>query len=229
MEDLKNTNKIDPLKRIAERQSDKAEYSPMDPPDAYRPPVMDVVPVEDLEFILQHLIEEHKLVEKELDKFENTLIQIRKEGFTKESNKEIGAFFEFLDSDIVSHHSKEDRLVFPVLHRRLIEVGEHGKGPVRETAVDMMENDHIKIMQLAALVFNLIGITSRLPDQDSRLMVLDIALEHAMTLIESLRLHIFREDNIVFALAHKHLKESDFQEIHNYLESQFAVKITESV
>lgn len=214
MKDLKEVNKVDALKRNVEKQSGGEELSPMDPPDAYRPPVMDATPFEDMQPILQQLISEHKTVSAELEKFENVLIGIKKDGFTREANAAIGKFFEFLDAEIVPHHTKEDRLLFPILHKRLIEAGEHGKGPEPETAVDMMENDHIKIMQLASLVFNLIGISSRLPDQASSLMVLDFAIEHGFALVESLKLHIFREDNIVFNLAHKHLREEDFEQIH---------------
>src|SRR3972149_5298601 len=195
-----DTNHQDKIKRSAEKQFETTEYSPMSPPDAYKPPAMNPVPYEQFSPILQLLIDEHKTISAELDKFENTLVKIRKEEFSQEANKNISAFFEFLDEQIVRHHLIEDRFLFPLLHQRLLEVGEHGNGPIPETAVDIMENDHIKVMQLAALIFNIIGISARIPDAASRTMLLDFAIEHGMTLIEATRLHIFREDNMVFAL-----------------------------
>lgn len=211
----------DKIKRIVEKQFESAEYSPMEPPDAYKPPAMNPIPYEQFSPILQILIDEHKIISTELDKFENTLLKIRKEGFDKEANKNISSFFEFLDEQIVRHHLKEDRFLFPLLHQRLLEVGERGNGPIPETAVDMMENDHIKVMQLSALIFNIIGISARIPDAASRTMLLDFAIEHGMTLTEVMRLHIFREDNVVFALAHKHITADEFKEMEKKLKQNF--------
>jgi hemerythrin-like domain-containing protein len=81
------------------------------------------------------------------------------------------------------------------------------------TVVDIMEDDHSKLIQLSALAFNLLGLASRLPDQNSRLIVLDIAIEQSLALIELLRLHMYREDHIVFDLARQHLTEDELAEI----------------
>ena len=55
--------------------------------------------------------------------------------------------------------------------------------------------------------------TGRLPDQNSRLIVLDIALEQSMAMIELLKLHIYREDHILFDLANEHLTEDVLAQI----------------
>lgn len=214
----------DRIKRSAEKQNEKSEFSPMEPPDAYKPPVMNPVPYELFSPILRELIDEHKIISNELDKFEQTLLQIRKEGYDKETNKQLTHFFEFLDDKIVHHHLKEDRYLFPLLHQRLLETGEHSTAEIPETAVDMMENDHIKTMQLAALIFNIIGISARIPDAASRTMLIDFAIEHGMALVEAMRLHIFREDNVVFALAHKHINADEFKEIEKKLMQNFPTK-----
>lgn len=207
---LKQLRDIDPLKRMAEKQSDQEEFSPMDPPDAYAPPGMETVPYEVLHPFLQQLMDDHKAVIKELDAFEDVLVHMQQEGVGRDVNQRLSHFFRFLDDDIVRHQVKEEKILFPLLQERLIEKGEHSHGPVAKTAVDMLEDDHIKVMQLAAVTFNFFGLAPRLPDPASRGLVLDAALEQGKTLIELVRLHIFREDNIVFPLAHKHLAADEF-------------------
>ena len=77
----------------------------------------------------------------------------------------------------------------------------------------MLENDHIKTMQLATLSFSLMGISSRLTDTASRAVLIDMAVEQGNSLVELLRLHIFREDNVVFALAQKYFTTEDFKKM----------------
>ncbi|MCC6722579.1 MAG: hemerythrin domain-containing protein [Bacteroidia bacterium] len=227
---MDNNNNIfsetDYLKRNVEKDTDgKPEYSPMDPPDAYRPPNMEKVDYDLLPAFLKHLTDEHKLIMSELEKFEATLIEIRKEGVSKERNGKLGEFFKFLDEIIVLHHLKEERVLFPVLHDRLIDIGEKSQGDVPETAIDMLENDHIKTMQLTTLAFSLMGISSRLTDVSSRALLIDTSIEQSNLLIELLRLHIFREENVVLPLAVKHLNENDFQLMNDRLFKYFTEKV----
>jgi hemerythrin-like domain-containing protein len=213
MIELKVINKEDPLKRKVEKQTEQEEFSPMDPPDAYSPPNMETVAYEKMHPFLQQLTDEHKACVKELDTFEETLIHIQQNGIDKTVNEKLSKFFEFFDDHIVKHNQKEEKILFPLLHQRLIENGEHGHGAVPITAADMLEDDHIKALQLAAVVFNFFGLVMRLPDPDSRLVVLDAALEQGTVLIELLRVHIFREDNIAFVQAHKFISEAEFDEM----------------
>lgn len=219
-------SETDYLKRNVEKDTDgKTEYSPMDPPDAYKPPSLNPVPFEELMPFLQHLSEEHKFIRAELDAFEKTLLEIRKQGITKELNKNLADFFKFLDEIIVLHHLKEERILFPLLHDRLLANGENAPGAIPETAVDMLENDHIKTMQLVTLTFSLLGLSSRLTDINSRAILIDTAIEQGNALIELLRLHIFREDNVVFALANKYLSENDTKEMELKLEKYFSIQL----
>jgi len=213
--DLKILQDTDPLKRSAERQSDLPEYSPMDPPDAYRPPAIEEVPYASMPKMLQRLIDEHEKFRGVLDSFENILNDLRENGLTAAPNVDsrLAEFFRFLDNEIVAHNLKEEKVLFPLLSERLIEKGEHSQGPSPTTAVDMLEDDHVKMMQLAAVTFNFLGLAARLPDARSRAIVLDTAIEQGKTLIELQRLHMFREDTIVFALAVKHVSDDEFAEM----------------
>ncbi len=219
-------DKSDYIKRFVEKETDGDPiYSPMDPPDAYKPPGMDPVPYEELHPVLQLFIDEHKNTMIRLEEFENTLLEIRKDGISKERNNKLGEFFQFLDDKIVIHNLKEERVLFPLLHDRLLEKGEHSTGEIPETAVDMLENDHIKTMQLVTLTFSLMGVSSRLTDPASRAVLVDMAVEQGKNLVELLRLHIFREENVVFPLAHKYLTAGDFAEMEKKMEKYFSVRL----
>lgn len=224
--DSKVFSDTDYLKRNVEKDTDgKVEFSPMDPPGAYNPQGITPVPYEELSPFLKHLFDEHKTITAELEKFESALASIRKDGITKEVNQQLAAFFQFLDDTIVLHHLKEERVLFPLLHDKLLLKGEHSPLNSPETAVDMLEDDHIKTMQLSTLCFSLLGISSRLTDPGSRNILVDIALEQGNSLIEMLRLHLFREDNVVFPLAHQHISAEESDKMEKMMKKYFAIKL----
>ena len=90
---------------------------------------------------------------------------------------------------------------------------EHGGRGDAPTATELMEDEHAKAMQLAAVTLNFLGLVFRLPDERSAMIVLDAALEQGKNLIELLRLHVFREDNIVFPLAHRLIAGAEFDSL----------------
>jgi len=207
--DAEEIKKHDPLHRQAESGAEGSGISPMDPPSAYEPPAECAVPYGEMHAFLRQLMDEHVPFVKALNDFEETLIGIQKNGLNRKNEEGVRDFFVFFDHDFGPHNRREEAELFPALHRALVAKGEHSNGPVPTTAVDMMEDDHIKAVQLAAVVFNFFGLVSRLPDQRSAVMVLDAAIEQGKALVERLRLHIFREDQIVFPLAHRYLTAKD--------------------
>jgi len=202
--DLKNLNKQDPLKRMVERQNETDEFSPMDPPDAFQPPNLDEVNYEDMHPLIQLLIDEHKVCNKMIGAFENTLNSLHTDGFSKNTLEGINDFFSFFDDSIIIHNRKEDDTIFADLNIMLHEKEEYSTG-TEKTVVDLMEDDHIKMLQLAAISFNLFGLITRIPDEGSAMVILDLAVEQSKSLIEILKLHIFREDNVVFPIANTYL------------------------
>ena len=199
--DVHILNRIDPLRKQPERGLDVAQgLSPMDPPDAYAPPSVEPVPAAELHPFLRKLRDEHVPLMEELNAFEAAILSIQNAGYTKESDAKLRRFFHYFDQEFTPHHRREEASLFPLLRERLIAAGEHGKGSVPTTATDLMEDEHAKAMQLAAVVVNFLGLAFRLPDERSRLIVLDAALEQGKNLVELLRLHVFREDNVVSPL-----------------------------
>jgi len=202
--DLKNLNKQDPLKRIVERQKETEEFSPMDPPDAFLPPALDEVKYEDMHPVIQSLMDEHVKCIAVIGTFENTLNELHTDGFSKKTLEGINDFFSFFDESIIEHNIKEDNTIFADLNIILQQKEEYSTG-TEKTVVDLLEEDHIKMLQLAAISFNLFGLITRIPDESSGLVILDLAVEQSKALIEMLKLHIFREDNVVFPIANNYL------------------------
>ncbi len=202
--DFQKINKQDPIKRMVERQQETEEFSPMDPPDAFQPPTVDEVKYEDMHPAIQSLMDEHIKCNEIINAFENTLNTLHSEGFSKSTLEGINDFFSFFDESIIEHNRIEDNTIFLQLNSILREKEEFSTG-TEKTVVDLMEEDHIKMLQLAAISFNLFGLITRIPDQSSGMVILDLAVEQSKSLIEMLKLHIFREDNVVFPIANNYL------------------------
>ena len=117
---------IDFLKRDVEKES-LEELSPMNPPDAYNPPNINSVSYDKLHPFLQELVDEHKAFTKVLDAFEEALISWRKNEWVFNDFIDAGLkqFFIFFDEKVPLHNQKEEKKLFPLLHKKLIETGEH--------------------------------------------------------------------------------------------------------
>jgi iron-sulfur cluster repair protein YtfE (RIC family) len=187
----------------------------MDPPNAYAPPSLEPVLAADMHPFLRKFRDEHIPVTEQLNAFEQAILAIQKTGYTKESDARLRHFFHFFDHEFIPHSRREEATLFPLLHQRLIAHGEHGKGEDPATAIDMMQDEHAKAMQLAAVVVNFLGLVFRLPDERSGMIVLDAALEQGKNLVELLRLHVFREDNVVFSLAHRLISGAEFNDMQS--------------
>lgn len=213
-------NRIDPLKKQVEIEPGLDDgLSPMDPPEAFAPPSMEPVPLDEMHPFLRSYVEEHAPFLAEVDAFENTIISIQKEGYTREADNRLKHFFNFFDEEFISHNRREETTVFPLLRKRLLASGEHGAGDDPATAIDMMEDEHTKAAQLAAVILNFLGLAFRFPDEKTKLTILDAAVEQSKFLIELLRLHVFREDNVVFPMAHRLITQSEFDELQPKLAS----------
>lgn len=210
--ELKKLQRQDPVKKQEEKGLDEQEESPMDPPNAYEEPGKVQMNKETASSIVQLFMDEHQQVMKSISKFEEGIVAYKTNGYklTKEINESFSEFFKCLDEEILPHNRKEEKVLFPVLNKKLIEAGERSKGEKPVTAIDIMEDDHIKFIQLGALAFNLLGLATRMADERSRIFILDTAYETSRELVELLKLHIYREDATLFPLAEKYISKEEF-------------------
>jgi len=205
----------DPIIVNAFKDENTDEFSPMNPPNAYDLTRSLNMGKDEFSVVLNSFIDEHLDVLEELGKFENSLICFKENSFvfTKEINKSFNEFFIYFDNFILPHNKKEEKGLFSVLHRKLIEKGELRNPNNPETAIDLMEDDHVKFIQLATLIFNFLGLASRLNDNHSKTITFDVAYNSGIELVELMKLHIFRENQTLFPMAQKLLTKNDFQSI----------------
>ncbi len=208
-------NTDDPIKRFVEKDSGEEELSPMDPPDAYAPSTVEPVAYEDMHPLLQKLMDEHKVFVKVLENFETALTEWKQNHwvFNENINKNFKELFSFLDNNTPEHNKKEEKRLFPLLHKRLIESGEHSGDEPPKTGVDIMEAEHIQVAQLGALCLNFLGLGSRMHDKTSREMTFELAYDQGKEIVEIMRLHIYREDETLFPLAMKLISKDDFDKL----------------
>jgi iron-sulfur cluster repair protein YtfE (RIC family) len=135
-----------------------------------------------------------------LNHLEEALINWRKNNwiFNDEINEKLKKFFAFIDENVPVHNQKEEKLLFPLLHKKLVEAGEHNSKDSTVTGINIMEDEHIKVAQSAAIVFNFLGLGSRLPDKHSQEITFEAAFDLGIAIVETMKLHIFREENILF-------------------------------
>lgn len=211
--DMQELNKIDPIKRHVEKSLDTEEHTPFDPPEAYAPPTVKGIKFEDMHPAIQLLMKEHQDLMIVTDAFDKAIADYRSSGYqmTSEINKAFADFYKSFDSHLLIHNAKEEKYFFPALNVRLMEAGEHSASENPTTAIDIMEDDHLRFVQLGALSFNLYGLATRLIDPASRALILDTASDNARELTELLKLHIYREDHTLFPLAQKLMSAEELE------------------
>ena len=188
--------------------------SPYAPPEAYNPPSKEEeIPYEDMHPFLQEFIDEHNAYTKELNAFEATIALIEGGRVDKEIDERLRQFFTYFDEHIVSHNQEEEKYLFPRISKKMTEGGEHSKADENFNVIDILEDDHVKSIQMAAVTFNMFALFSRIPDERSRYIILDVALNQAKELLELLKVHIFREDTIIFTYAQRNFTDEELTEM----------------
>lgn len=203
-------HRIDPPRGRTPRDQHRSDGPLAMDPVSHAPPRPEPVPLQDMHPFLRRLAEEHAILLQEVNAFEEAIASIGRDGYTREADSRLKHFFGVFDQAFVPHNRREETILFPLLRERLIVSGEHAKGADGPTATDLMEDEHSKAMQLAVVALNFLGLVFRLPEPRSSMIVLDAALEQSKNLIELLRLHVLREDGIVFPLAHRLIARSEF-------------------
>ncbi len=201
---------------IEEIEIGENSASPFSPPDAYSASDKEEeIPYEDMHPLLQKLIDEHKIYSEKLAEFEETIQIIESGTVNREIDQRLRDFFAYLDEEIIPHNRDEEKALFPQISEKMNQQGKHSKGDENFNVIDVLEDEHVKTIQLSAITFNMFALFARIPDERSRLMILDVAINQARELIELLKLHIYREDTIIFSYAHKNFSFKELSEIQN--------------
>jgi len=217
-----NIRDHDPLKRLVEKESGGPEFSPMDPPDTFQAPGKESANIDAYHRCIKDLMKEHREFITHISEFEESVLHLKEHGmpWSKGVQRKISDFFSFFDQSVLPHNHREEKFLFTILKKKLKEEGIQSSDDRKNTAIDLMEDDHLRFVQISSLIINLLELCVRLPDPPSRLMVLDIVIEQSTYLIELMRLHQFREDNIVFPLAQKHLKTNELDKVNKEMKEE---------
>lgn len=211
----------DYIKRYVNNELGDSELaSPMEPPDAFAPSDVPQVPMEELAKPLRELMEEHEQYQKILNVFENALLELKKQDwkFNPEISAGLKSFFQFFDQETGYHNKKEEKALFPILREKFLASGEHNPSG-NQTPIEVMEDEHQQVSQSVAIVFNFLGISARLPDPKSRILILEHALQLGQEIVETMNLHIHKENTVIFPLAHQLLTPKEFLAIEGRIQT----------
>jgi len=198
---------------IEEINIGEAEMSPFSPPSAYDAPKEEEVAYEDMHPFLQELMDEHKEYSQKLEMFEETIMLIEGGRIDKEIDARLREFFAYMDEEVIPHNRLEEKALFPAISKSMVKEGKHSKGDEKFNVIDVLEDEHVKIIQMVSVTFNMFALFVRIPDERSRIMILDVAINQSKELLELLKLHIYREDTIIFSYASRYLSVSELSEI----------------
>ncbi len=211
-----NLQQIDPVKKQAEVSAiDRgSQYSPLSPPDALTPPSNVKVLYDNLHPYLKLLVDDHNRLKIEMDKFQLVLLDLSASRDVLGKNAQaVKSFFDIFMTEFIQHNQQEEKILFPILAKRFLEVGEHSKAARPITPIDILKNEHIEAMQVGAEARCTWALIHQIIDPSSQTILLGNFLRKSHTLLEMMRLHIFREDDIVFSLAQKHLTPGQLDEM----------------
>ncbi|RLA69667.1 MAG: hypothetical protein DRG09_05225 [Epsilonproteobacteria bacterium] len=166
----------------------------------------DEISYEDMHPFLQKLIDKHHVYTKELNAFEEAIAMVESGKIDKEVDKKLRQFFAYFDEQIISYNEKGEKYLFSRITKNM---------PKDEdfSAIDFLETDRTKSIQMAAVTFNMLALFLRIPDEQSRFIILDVALKQAKELLELLRVHIYREGTMIFPYAQRNFSNEELNEI----------------
>lgn len=215
-EELAYLQKVDPLKKQVEVSAKDrgADLSPMSPPEAHTPPSSVKVEYEQMHPYLKKLVDEHNDLKLVMGEFRKTVDHI---GISRETtgrvDKSVRNFFNIFMTDFLVHNREEEKVLFPVLAKRFLEIGEHSKAANPITPIDVLMSEHIEALQVAVEAKCTWELLQQVFDPPSQTILLGNFMRKTNTLLEMMKLHIFREDDIVFSLAQKHLTQEELDSL----------------
>ena len=167
---------------------------------------IDEIAYENMHPFLQELIDEHNVYTKKLNAFEEAIAIIESGKVDKDIDEKLRQFFSYFDEQIVSYDQEGEKYLFAKVSKKMTEAE-------NISIMGSLENDHMKSIQMAAVAFNMLALFSRIPDENSRFIILDMALKQAKELLELLRVHIYREDTMIFPYAQRNFTDEELTEI----------------
>lgn len=209
---------IDPVKKQAEVDaSDRGgQHSPMSPPEAHSPPCNVKVNYQDMHPFLKQFIDEHNELKAKMDSFQVVLRDLSlNQNVIGTTDKTIKTFFHEFMKEFTLHNQREEKILFPVLGQRFLQIGEHSRTNNPITPIDVMEDEHKEAFKVVTECVCIWDLVQKVFDPPSQAILIRTFIRKSNTLLEMMRLHIYREDDIVFSLAQRHLTAEELDGMLN--------------
>ncbi len=172
---------------------------------------------EDLHPVLQALCTEHRRYIPELQAAEEVLIRVQRDGPDQAADRALGRLFKLLETEVLPNNRRQEKFLFPLVRKRLEEEREPGAGASASAMVDRLEAEHVNMIQISAVMLNFFGLAGHLPDQRSQRMVIEFGIEQGKALIEMLRLHMDRKEDVLFSQAHRLLSTQELDQMKDQM------------
>lgn len=214
--DKVDTKNSDPLKRQAtvSEEDRGARMSPMHPPEGFDAAIPESENTSEMDPLLLSLMDDHKTLLKSIENYEVTIDSIIAErALSKESTLSTKEFLKVIDDEFIDHNKKEEEVLFPLLHEKMMENGEHSQSNEPITAVDILTNEHRQAEMMVLDLKEIVKFLETETDALKRENVLKHLIALSKELTGLLKLHIFREDSIVFVLAHEFISKEEFKKL----------------
>jgi len=208
--DLNFLQTIDPVKKQGEvSATDRgASFSPMSPPEAHAPPGAIKIDYHSFHPYLKIFVDEHTALKARMDEFQKILRDLSLgEDISLPTDKKVRSFYKDFHRDFHVHNRREEEVLFPVLRTCFLEIGEHSKTARPITPINVMIDEHQEAFKVATEAVCAWELLAQLFDPPSRTILLKAFIRKSNTLLEMMRLHIYREDDIIFSLAQRHLSQ----------------------
>lgn len=144
------------------------------------------------------LSDDHKMVLKKLDDFEEVVSNLDKPNTIMPTLKELGTFFK---GEIWIHFAKEEDALFPEMEKFM---------PIEGGPIGVMLLEHQELRRTNDEFQKGLEVYVKNPG-DAKAAVL--IKENGINIIQILRQHIDKEDNILFMMAEMHLDNTQTQNI----------------
>jgi len=138
------------------------------------------------------LIADHRKVVRELDKLDNILTNVEEQSVRRD---EIIEMANFINDDINNHFLKEEKYLFPILA---------GIPGMTEGPLKLIKYEHDKYWNISLKFLELLErqLSDKLNDEDIAKLK-----NIGRTLITLLRVHIDKEDNVLFPMVEQYLDD----------------------
>ena len=152
---------------------------------------------------------DHQTVQEKLEKLEKIFLQL-KDDMAIPGKADITFLWEMadiFDTELVVHFQREEKALFPVMEKYV---------PRDEGPVGVMLEEHEKIFEIIDAFKDDVETLSEAEGLSE--VSLEDAAYNTHTLIETLRGHIDKEDNMLLSTAESHLKAEDWSSVWQEME-----------